>query len=102
MGEMMYGAVSALYGNYVVVPPGESIDEAKALLLEQIKSTIDELAKDDRFWIVHEAKEPIWNPPGVEMGSHTVGWKLIVPQLADKVDGITPEEAEKCRRRLSL
>ena len=83
--------MSVTYGNYAVVPPGGSIDEAKDLLLEQIKGLVDELAKDDHFWIVKEVKhDPLCLYPFIESGSHTVGWKLSVPHMADK-----SEEAEQ-------
>ena len=81
--ELHLGAEGALYGNYVVVPPGDSIDEAKALLLEELKRTIDELAKNDRFWIIKDVNTYPGHPvPGIMPNSHTVGWKIAVPQLS--------------------
>lgn len=62
-----------LYGDYVSLEPGGSEEKAKTLLVEEIKSTVDELAKRDEFWIVKE------NPD--YPGCRTIGWKISVPHL---------------------
>lgn len=75
--------VGCQYGNYVRVDAGD-IEKAKEDLLEQMFSTIREIAKNDKFWIV---KHPDKND-ALHMGSHlvTVGWKAQFPQLEPEKD----------------
>lgn len=68
-----------LYGGYLIVPPGENLEIAKEVLIEQCKGAIEQLAKDERFWIVRDC-DPIFYPE-TEAGSRTIGWKLYVPQM---------------------
>ena len=68
---MRLGDLDAMqFGNYVRLKPGDSDEKAKALLVEQIKGTIDELAKQDGFWIEQESTE--------YPGERTIGWKIAV------------------------
>ncbi len=71
----------AKYGAYVVIDLDaneETIKRAKELMLQGAKDLIDELAKDDRFWITKECE------PVKEMGkAQSIGWKIVIPQIED-------------------
>lgn len=60
------------YGDYAQCDEGD-IEEAKAVLLEQMIDTIRELAKKDEFWIIKKVN-----------GLRTVGWKAEFPQMLPK------------------
>ena len=60
-----------MYGGCVSVKQSDSDETAKALLIETIKGTVDELAKQDKFWF---KKEDPANP-----GKHIIGWEIYVP-----------------------
>ena len=51
----------------------DKIEEAKAVLLEQMIDMIREVAKKDEFWIVKKADD-----------AYTVGWKAKFPQMLPK------------------
>ena len=87
--EYTIGYKGVIHGNYVVLTPDGSLSDAKAALLEQIHSTIDELAKDDRFWIVKDCSPEIY--PNATTGSRTVAWKIETPQMAEWIDTRKPE-----------
>lgn len=63
------------YGDYVRTDAG-NIDKAKEELLEQMFTSIREIAKKDEFWIVKHIGEDMV----------TVGWKAQFPQLEPEKD----------------
>lgn len=69
-----------LYGDYVVADR-QQVAEAKNLLLEQMFNMIEELAKNEEFWIVKPAQ-------GEDPEKRTVGYKIAVPKMK--------KEAEDC------
>ena len=71
----------ATYGTYLVLDidaEEETVKQAKDLLVQGMKDLIDELAKDDRFWITKEGC------PVKDMGlTQVIGWKIVIPQIED-------------------
>lgn len=97
----------------------EHLEEAKAIMLEQIVDAIRQLAKRDEFWIVKTA-ESEWNDfiksplremqpdmtreefishlHGLKDGKCSVGWKMELPQM----EGYYPfEQREQIQKELN-
>lgn len=78
------------YGDYIKTD-ASNIEQAKETLLELMFTSIREIAKDDRFWIVKhiDPNDPIAAAGcPVETRDHmvTIGWKAQFPQMEPEKD----------------
>ena len=64
------------FGDYALVDEGD-IESAKEQLMQGLFATMSELAKLDKFWIVHKGGDF----PFVPEGKVSVAWKIEVPQF---------------------